>query len=79
MQAKSLQRNNIIALCAAMCLSLASYLTLRVMESQAHPQLPVEMMAEEVESSEALPDVQLLKKLMSKTLEFMLTTPRLSR
>lgn len=66
-----------IGMCAVLCLSLASYLTLQILESDTRHQIKQEIMAEELGSGEALPDVQLLKKLMTKTLEFMLTTPRM--
>ena len=70
------QQVKVIALCVAICLSLASYLTLRVLETQAVHSVPSELMAEDVDSGSALPDVQLLKSLMHKTLEFMLSTPK---
>jgi hypothetical protein len=47
------------------------------MESGADRDIQQEMMAEELESGEALPDVKLLKQLMHKTLEFMLLAPRI--
>jgi len=64
-------------MCAVLCLSLASYFTLQILESGVEHQNNTEIMAEELESGQALPDVQLLKKLMHKTLEFMLATPRM--
>jgi hypothetical protein len=38
--------------------------------------VPQEMMAEEIDAEDALPDVHLLKQLMHKTLEFMMMSPR---
>lgn len=64
-------------MCAAIALSLASYLTLRILESNTSHRIQQEIMAEELESKDALPDVKLLKQLMQKTLEFMLVAPRL--
>ena len=66
----------LIGLCAALCLSLASYLTLRFMESGTSHRIDQEILAEELDAKEALPDVQLLKKIMNKTLEFMLKSPQ---
>lgn len=66
-----------IGLCAALLLSLACYLTLQIMESGAGVTDEQEILAEELKSSEALPDVKLLKQLMHKTLEFMLVAPRI--
>jgi hypothetical protein len=63
-------------MCIALCLSVASYMTLQILESKTSHQIPQEMMAEDLESQEALPDVHLLKQLMHKTLEFMLMVPR---
>jgi hypothetical protein len=67
----------IAALGIALCLSLASYVTLQIMESRTSQKIQQEIMAEELESGEALPDVKLLKQLMHKTLEFMLVAPRI--
>jgi hypothetical protein len=75
MKTKQRQKIRLIGVCLALSLSMASYVTLRVLEAPAAEPVP-DMMVEELESGDALPDVQLLKKLMSKTLEFMLTTPR---
>jgi hypothetical protein len=47
------------------------------MESRVVLPTEEEMMAEELEPGEALPDVKLLKQLMHKTLEFMLVAPRI--
>jgi len=66
-----------IGMCVALCISMASYLTLQIMESDANSGIQSEIMAEELESGEALPDVRLLKQLMHKTLEFMLLAPRI--
>jgi len=77
MKTKKRQKIRLIGVCLALGLSLASYLTLHILEAPPAHLLQQEMMAEEVESGDALPDVQLLKKLMSKTLEFMLRTPKL--
>jgi hypothetical protein len=66
----------LIGLIAALCLSLASYVSLQVMEAGTSHRVDQEIMAEELEPNGPLPDVQLLKKLMHKTLEFMLVTPR---
>lgn len=66
-----------IGMCIALSLSLASYITLRVMESGGVRPFEPEVMAEELESNDALPDVKLFKQLMHKTLEFMLMAPRL--
>lgn len=65
-----------IGMCAALLISLASYMTLQILESRASLPIEEEIMAEELESGDALPDVQLLKQLMHKTLEFMLVAPR---
>jgi hypothetical protein len=67
----------LIALCSILCLSIASYLTLHVMETHSRSNAEYEIMAEDMESNEALPDVQLIKRLMHKTLEFMLVVPRI--
>lgn len=75
----SRKRPNIklIGLCTALLISLASYVTLQIMESRVALPTETEMMAEELEQGEALPDVKLLKQLMHKTLEFMLVAPRI--
>lgn len=67
----------LIGMCIALSLSLASYLALRIMESGTSHGIQQEIMAEELEEGDALPDVRLLKQLMHKTLEFMLVAPRL--
>jgi hypothetical protein len=77
MNSKKRPNLKFIGMCAVLCVSLASYLTLHILESGTTPQYNQEIMAEELESGEALPDVMLLKKLMHKTLEFMLATPRM--
>jgi hypothetical protein len=76
MKTKQRQKIRLIGVCLALSMSLASNVTLRVLETQSvHESVP-EMIVEDIETGDALPDVQLLKKLMSKTLEFMLSTPR---
>ena len=77
MTSKKRPNLKIIGMCAVLCLSLASYLTLHILESRSTERVNQEIMAEELESGEALPDVQLLKKIMHKTLEFMLTVPQI--
>jgi hypothetical protein len=77
MTSKKRPNLKIIGMCAVLCLSLASYLTLHILESRSTERFNQEIMAEELESGEALPDVQLLKKIMHKTLEFMLTVPQI--
>ena len=66
-----------LGMCIALSLSLASYVTLRVMESGAVRQVDQTLMVDELEANDALPDVKLLKQLMHRTLEFMLMAPRL--
>ncbi|HLF63691.1 MAG TPA: hypothetical protein VI603_08055 [Saprospiraceae bacterium] len=78
MTSKKRPNIKLIGLCAVLCLSLASYLALQIMESGTTQRIKQEMMAEEIKSGDALPDVQLLKQLMHKTLEFMLVAPRIS-
>lgn len=69
------QKIKLWAVCFALTLSLASYLTLQILESHRSGEaVPEHIMADEVEKG-ALPDVQLFKQLMHKTLEYMLTTP----
>lgn len=66
-----------IGMCLVLSLSVASYITLRVMESGAARQVEQAIMAEEIDANDALPDVKLLKQLMHRTFEFMLMAPRL--
>ena len=77
MKTKTRQKIRLFGVCLALTLSFGSYITLRVLESPTAIPVQQEILAEEMESGEALPDVQLLKKLMSKTLEFMLKVPKL--
>ena len=79
MTSKSRRNIRLIGICVALCLSLASYVTLHVLEQRPIQPGNQEILAEELESGEALPDVQLLKKLMHKTLEFMLSVPRMEQ
>ena len=77
MNSKRRQKLKLIGMCLAISLSIASYMTLHILES-GNPGIDAqEMMAEEVEADHALPDVHLLKKLMHKTLEFMIIAPGL--
>lgn len=70
------QKIKLLAVCFALTLSLASYLTLQILEAHNSNAVPEQIMADEVKKG-ALPDVQLFKQLMHKTLEYMLTTPRI--
>ncbi len=75
MKNKSTRNIRLVTLCGILLLSIASYVFLLYVESGN--QMNPDAMAEEVRYQDALPDVQLLKKLMNKTLEFMLNTPGL--
>ena len=77
MNPKKRQKLRLAALCVALSLSIGSYLTLRVLETHTVNVASQEMMAEELEGGNTLPDVHLLKQLMHKTLEFMLFSPRI--
>lgn len=77
MTSKKRQKIRVFALCLAICLSLASFLTLRVIETRTGLTTEEDrVLAEEREFGEALPDVMLFKRLMNKTLEFILVAPR---
>lgn len=70
------QKFKVFILTAAICLSLTSYVALRFLETKSGELSEQQILAED-RDSDALPDVRLIKKLMHKTLEFMLYAPRL--
>lgn len=78
MRKKNTYRLRVIGLTMVLCLSIASFTYLNIVDDNFQPPQE-EQFVEEVDNRESkvLPDVQLIKMLMHKTLEFMTYTRQL--